>query len=516
MSINSCKWNDLNAASFHLTVNTQFSKAIKLLVNSSNAAFCFLDTYLIKVQMNDASDPIIHDAVMNYVLNKVMDGSLNKLISLKKHFMKIRASYIGCVDENNNYRTDIIKNTDIVFWKPCIVVDRVQNCVTLHQLLNSTLSAEFSIDWHIKLREFTCALLQVGNETGFAHHDMHSGNILFDLTAHHFVLIDYGRVYISDDSCISIISSHEKTKFQSLPWTSIKDYNNTNSCGFLIPRKEDEKDILGMYILNDLANMTHAVLSTPSQKSVLSELNKLVDVLSEVIDLILSNQEQEVQLHGQTLVNIIHGDDDLQLKLPLSLTLVIGYVWYIILHKLHSKHKDAQNLPLALYMAHCFVVYPQTFEILKPHLVTLYKFVMTPLINEWCSIVFHTSSLQTQTGAAPLQKTKKMTCWLHDKMSIDRQVREAESEFLKNIQGPTIPSDESRISQNVVLHKPIDIVAPAAGGNSTRHVSLKYYKLNSERQTKRQYVLNKQKKWYLDENRGRYRYSQDRLSIRIL
>jgi hypothetical protein len=556
---------------------------IKLKMNSANAAFCFYDTtngdkLLIKVQLKHDSDPIIHDAVVNFTLNRILADTMYK--PYKSFFMQVHASFIGLVKHEQPQLSPqqqkqtpqpmsyvVVQQgqpnpieTRPLETRPCVAVSRIENCYTFAQVLAG--------NWNqptlpFKICQFINALLVLGNGVGFAHNDMHCGNVLYNMTEQHFVLIDYGRVHIYRhallggkelDVCISSIENIEKQKgiYLAKAWPIYNNYSTEIPGSFkIIKQKNSPKESLGMYVLNDLANQIHAVLAYmlnekqivggPQQSDFVSFFTPFL-TLYNYIDSTNITDIQPLEF-AKVIKKAFDLRNDTHL-LPFSL--MVGYIWYILLKKTYKASGLSRiKNPLAVSNDYVFVVFPEIFEKLKGELTAIYIAIMKPIIRfwttaynsfykknvisgggfgqegemessatEWLMDVIDTKTYQNITNIP--DKTnwldKKLTISNMPKIDVDDDFLDAQ--FQKYITCfPVVPSKNS-----VGLQKPLIPLPPlpsnqipiAAGGSNKR-----YYILKTEKKTCRRFVMCKGSKWYLDEHRGKYRYSLDKTSVAI-
>lgn len=193
--------------------------APRLNTNSCNAQFTFLkcrrgttETNLIaKFQMNPESDNISIDNLNGALLNLIVPSRI------KVHFMEYFDSCMSYVTKSSPGRFDMNK---IVFGHGELVddgeifskLDALSKSSQLHpvsfnvavmdpiNVLTCIRSRKFSFqDFMKKLEKVVGALQYMGANFGFTHNDLHLGNLLYDKKSDEFVLIDYGRMLMSEN-----------------------------------------------------------------------------------------------------------------------------------------------------------------------------------------------------------------------------------------------------------------------------------------------------------------------------
>jgi hypothetical protein len=537
---------------------------IVLQMNSVNAAFCFYDTtnsdnMVIKVQLKSESDPIIHDAVVNFTLNRIL--AYKTYEQYKSFFMKLHASFIGFIDDDKNPMSYVVvqdegKKPNPIYARPCVAVSRIKNCYTFAQCLPQNWNLP---TFPLKICQFINALLVLGNGVGFAHNDMHSGNVLYDMTEKHFVLIDYGRVHIYRHAklgeedlnhCISSIEESEKGKGKGQVLTGDWRYNNysTETPGKFKIIKNTEVN-LGMYVLNDLANQVHAVLAYMFNKQNSNFVSFYTPFIA--IDTYINFSDiKNIQpiLLADTIKKAFDLNNDPTHLLPFSL--MVGYIWYILLNKTYKE--SGLKTPLAYSNDYVFVVCRETFDVLKEKLTDIYTAIMQPIIRFWTTAherYYKQTKIsgggfgqegEMESSAIEKLMESSATEWLNDDTNtytditcnsatkwLDMKIKISNMEqypvdvkFLdtqfnkyKNALPKVVPSKGSQNPSNPGSVAPT--AAPAAGAAAAGGSNKRYYILKTEKKTCRRFVMCKGRKWYLDEHRGKYRYSLDKTSVAI-
>ena len=142
---------------------------------------------IIKVQLNPGDDSITNDIIIALALNKYEPSN--------PHIMKFITAFmapIAAVGKDHIYLTPVdIPSYSHGIKKPCAVFERIEYSIPLFELSKRP---DFESKFAIPLGNLFSTCLDLGEKYGFAHHDLHSNNVLFDQEA--LVMIDYGRAYI--------------------------------------------------------------------------------------------------------------------------------------------------------------------------------------------------------------------------------------------------------------------------------------------------------------------------------
>lgn len=262
---------------------------IALKGNSINGLFCYYgDKFVIKVQWDHMADPLIKDIYMNAYLNHLMSNDPS-LRTYEKHFMRLHSYFPGLVEEGFTTKFYRVQSSPQISSSPaqiapCVVLSRVTKHATLAALVRSIMKAPGNVTIPAiskKFGAFMRALIHVAQRTGFSHHDMHFGNVLYDQTAGCFVLIDYGRVHIPkqpNDPMPGALLANVKDAFANKEnnaylepfvseWNDRKVWENMHTMRYAEyapnPRLLDVFDerIHPMYILNDIGGfLSHALV----------------------------------------------------------------------------------------------------------------------------------------------------------------------------------------------------------------------------------------------------------------
>jgi hypothetical protein len=505
-------------------------ETLSLKGNSANAKFCILrpnnspKNFIVKIQVTKENDPIVNDSIMNYALNANIDDKY------LKYFMQIHGSFWAQIDDDNYYiRRPTSKDVKV---RPAVVVQEVEDPLPLCALLNHPVEFRSMFP---KLGNFIHCLLDVAQEIGFAHHDMHTGNILYNTKDKHFVLIDYGRVhiprmydenYIRQDDLENFISvemqkfGREFHRYFQDPYSFPITMRNPKTC-------YDGKEL---YILNDIAGLCFTISSELSinfkdtvnnlLKAIENEntnrLSKLMTMRNFFADLVATPQGQEV------------------------FAMLIGLVWFVALANEYNKYikfdRDAERLFIRRKKYYC-LVNPNAFSVIKCNMLTFFNTTMKSLIRAWKNFRGSTmdggrdvlnrtdindnfiqknidQKIQDIDGRSDIIKTDKLKIVQQKTKDIDAEpvFYEDDKPFSMNIKPhSTMLGDEYF---KIVALRDADIlelssrdrrsVALTVGGKVKPEVCRK---ICVDKSTRRKYIKLSNKKWYLDEHRGKYKYS---------
>jgi hypothetical protein len=489
---------------FHQVYQYPSGETIPLKGNSANAKYCVFspsnssNNFIIKVQVTADSDPIVNDSIMNFALNTIVDEKY------QKYFMKLHGSFYGRIDKDHYYIKSPNSNLNTQD-KPVLVLSEVSKPIPLYALLEHPEGFEQLLP---KFGNFVHCLLDVGQDIGFAHHDMHTGNILYNSNDQHFVLIDYGRVHIprvydklyERQNEIDKFIKAEKQKFGELypryfkdPYTYPITLRNPKTC---YEGKE-------MYILNDLAGLCF-IIST--QLGII--YNHIVEDLLNVMQNADANPLNKVMLVRRFFKDKVEPD---------VFALLIGLVWYERLVSEYKKYKDIDRDAENLYIYHrkyYSFVNPNAFNVIKCNMWAFYNSDMKSLIGIWKTY----RGAEMDGGRADILNKSEQLGSIFKQKPVQQKVINiyAEPEFYEddkhvnlNIKAHTTMFGEEYFKilalrdadllkmKSKEMYPDTSIVGGKAG------IQRKIY---IEKDTKRKYVKLLKKKWYLDENRGKYRY----------
>ena len=551
--------------------------------NSANSSFCFVDMVqdhpktIVKVQMKTSSDIIVNDSVVNYCLNQLMKTS-----SKARHFMTLTGSFMGMVssdnkllikqefnasasinaDANGNAQSRPQKRMAIQYQKPCICINAIEKNVPLGQLLmNGAIVTNDSFT--NKLKDFFEALLYAGIAFGFSHHDMHTGNILYDVDKRCLVLIDYGRSHIpglrdtftdfiqSENKKCKAMMQHRKNiliqqviarkgKVDNLDSIISDTYDPDDSFNLPMTVIKANDDFKGLYILNDIAGLCKTIQS------------KLVSQDMTLLNLLKAYVHLEPDLRNELFTNDITMDH----LTKIQKTLALGVLWYETIIKAceESGIKIDKIDDVFITRDHFCILKPSVAKQIAPKLENYYQ-QYAPLIYTWIE------GKAPGTGGAPNGSTKTLKCvetllnkktnsdlnpldlsivndlhivdGLPDNTKIDYERISYIDAVLETVENhgnpyphatPTVVLKTNALDivndilekykgKNPEVSKRLELVenkirntipespAPQGGFNS------RSYKIHKERVTDRRYVLMGKKKFYLDDNRGKYKYA---------
>ena len=543
--------------------------------DSANGMICFYDriltgttqstweSYVIKVQMNVDKDPIINDSVMNLYLAMLLGTP--QLERFKDHFMSIHGSFVSSricyakYDVRNNFNEKVVENNTFCYnlldntiqglqiqkSKPCIVLSKFAQNVPLYEI--SPLDLVTRLSW--RLCEFFQALMHMGNTTGFAHHDMHTGNVLFDSLKQRFVLIDYGRSHIplhpNHKNIIDSIVTREKNKFASLNIEKFQRYHiDSKDVPWRIIKTID--GFQGMYILNDIGGLCRTlILQIKEEQDGQDLFHYLIKNISALQNSIMTSNDVTKTCNEWFIKMRIEADGLKGFAVFhwfFLLATCVGIIWTNTLEVVASGHRLT---PFREDHHYCLIT-PVVFEKVKAEMQGLYTTKVFPLVTAWLKYIEShqvnqkggsrrsafqlggVSDMSTLSHGKSFKETldKRMEmiqkmrenedAWLTDDVLNNLAKRDMNDKrkfklYLQDEENTLIPNDklsyvvqkkERALDPNSTFVTAYSETKPVAGGNLS-----KPYKIAVERNTKRKYIVKSRAKWYLDENRGKYIYA---------
>jgi len=326
-----------------------------------------------------------------------------------------------------------------------------------------------------KLAEFFVAILKLGKDTGFTHNDMHLRNLLYDHDKECFVLIDYGRVVFAKMNaqiykCVKDIYSC---------MAEIADNINTN-VGQVIKSygiSSQFRDHSHLFVLNDIGSVCMTIVNYIGT----TEPGIVIKIRSSVA---------EAYKSGKSVLEQWRTD-------PRLYTLWLGCAWFRkINHDLKTKYSHL--LQFNINPCEWYLVDPSIFQNktdTKLCSIINDSFITTNTkVNDWL-FAFNTVYPPKQKPVGGMAETENET-----EDEIDEQLIRTHfppkictvmhEDIRKMLEGP----DESEPD--------LKTETKTEGGKHNKPS----FKVQTEKQTKRKYVMKSRAKWYLDEHRGQYRY----------
>jgi preprotein translocase subunit YajC len=517
-----------SAQYFHEVYPPSRDSVTTLKGNSANSKFIVYESteasnkFIIKVQFAPDDDPIVNDSLICYILRIALDKKY------AKYFMQFHGSFLtlASTDHTTYYsnQPDNVESESLDLF-PSIVLSEVQKPVPLYKIVEKPEQFKRVLP---KLANLIHCLLNLGGEFGFAHHDLHLGNVLYNTVDKNFVLIDYGRAHIPSlfderQYLIDQYISSEESKFMS--WSEHWDwffsnpyYDYTNN--YRIPKSNYVgKEI---YILNDLAGFS-VIINDHFEIDYKTHIKVIKEKTSGVTD----------ELEKTAVIAKYLRQLD-----QLDFTIIVGLVWFDALNTEYNKYKTLdQNAKKLIYKRHrcnCLIDRDQ-FDIIKFNMQTYYISEMKYFIKAWKYV--KTRYMYNHVGGRLQDKVR--TDSKFDNMlsgvkniNITKQIEtlelesyKDEPEFLESgsqVVLDILPDDtmygegyykiiaaRDALEAEMKAAKKVHASGGAHGSvkskKQTKNKQLK--KIYIEKDTKRKFVKVSNQKWYLDENRGKYKYS---------
>jgi len=467
---------------------------IKLQFNSVNSAFGFCDNNgVVKVQLDKDSDPIINDAYVNIILDECLKAS--NMAHLRQHFMSIYGAFDAKIITSGNFNKYYIARDDNNIYRchgkyrPCIVLQRLDGFQVLSDILDNISKTVQELNG---LQHFIYALVTLGRNTGFSHHDMHSGNVLCKWLPNKqecmFALIDYGRAHIPKKN-VDVLNQL-KAAFGLSQFYQNTNYNLDKPRIHMQIAKPD--DIYkGMYILNDIAGLTDIIIR---------ELIRLKRIGKGRLEKLRALYKTTMGLNkpGDESVSVNDLQDDVLFGLA------IGYVWFVNLLKQTADKNIDKRIMLYRnkYACAIYAYYFQTY--IEESCKVIYKEKMIPFIDAWLDTYNKKKML---SGGSVQEEVKisqqdvmpgQLPSYLNRHLAIHEFVRKEEN-------NETIIGDDQCTYMGV----------KADGGRS--RANNRVYKLYKEKSSGRMFFRKSNKQIFLDQIRGRYRYTtQERSHVYLL
>jgi hypothetical protein len=481
---------------------------LELQGNYRNSKYVFYESksgsFIIKVQVHDDNVPIVNDSLINYTLNSALDEKLGK------YFMKFYGSFKVKVDKQNQYLhlpgTTVDSNNEALLEYPAIVYAEIPKALPLRDFINHRVDFMKVLP---KLNDFIHCLLKVGDTIGFAHHDMHMNNIFYNQQDKHFVLIDYSMSHVpklhnEKQEDIDRFLSNEAIKFKG----QFQDFfDNPYYCdlpGTRIPKGNTEDRVI--YILNDIASLSilmNDFIVTPYREHI-ERLNK------KIAEVEGKNEKRQI------IANYLRNRVD-----PSLFTLFLGLYWYEALHNEYDNYKTQlpHNKDLFVHkLRRWCIMNRDEFDAIKCNMSSFYNTHMKNMVKAWLSVKvksivggnLHNDENSIFSGFKKLRVAR----------SISSETVEEDHEFNDNTQDIHIslkPSEhmyddiyfdmiaERDNALAMMKHKKMQTVGGARGHQKVN--SKKLRKIYVDNDDNRKYVKMSNKKWYLDENRGKYKYN---------
>jgi len=181
-------------------------------------------------------DPIINEiltASIFLLIGTKIDTSLKKLIDI--HTIDLGISYISYYKKNWNYNeiTNFKSSNspykfdkDLTQFKLChVYISHFIEGQTLYSLYEKVYIGQKIEDFilnekFINLYNF---LINIGNNYGYYHRDLHMGNIIYSIKGKEFVIIDYGRTTFNIENEKLINAVNKITQYQMYKLMNIKN-----------------------------------------------------------------------------------------------------------------------------------------------------------------------------------------------------------------------------------------------------------------------------------------------------
>lgn len=371
---------------------------VALQVNSANSSFCFFDScqpkqnLIFKVQLNNESDSLVTDSVINRYLQYYLTKRQTNQ-TLLQHFMKFVGSFKVPVEKHSLH---IPSGNEVKLGKlvalnllarpntfvPCVVIERIPNPIPLSKVNKLQY-------FHINaLTALFKSLIILGNEIGFSHHDLHSGNILMNQDTQTFVLIDYGRSHIPKPDGSDFTTYNKIINSDSLNHPIKYNVNNPPWPG--IPKVYDKYK--GMYILSDIGGLCLVMLNDffPEAKK-----QALMEKISMMLEIIGKTQTQtKIQLH----MNIELPND------VLSNILLIGLTWLTYLENtFKGKIKEtvfAKKIELLYKNPYNVLVKPEPFRLIEKEAKDFYLYKYKTFVDVWMKNIKPMDPVKTLGGGS--------------------------------------------------------------------------------------------------------------------
>ena len=530
-----------------------------LITNTMNSSYYVNDKVFIKVQTDpNNTDYILHDAIVNAQIQNVASISKPWHVPMLGHFscpIKYLNSQLTLVRSKEN-------STNLC---PAIACHAIKEATCIHHDIDSAFSFNVASDDAERVLKYNALflffrqLIEFGVATGFSHHDMHVGNVLWDASTKCYKLIDYGRAHIPYVPIA--IEQSVKRAFNEVHIKYFDGYNYNDPHILTISNKD--LAYKGMYVLNDIGGLCHVIF-----KRLYNDVGGLNDRVTALFELIISDTNEDVKQDLiQQCLDITGGEDCVS-----EYALYVGLVW---LHGVKAINEQVVSSNANKIIGQPLITNDTTFcyvnaspfvgDDLHDYYKQFYKF-MEPLIDRWKRKTIQSGGTIYGVGLNPINPaitTKRsplkninrslyMTepttkngsskqiqatppAWLNDYIKIKSDIG-SNPDLTAMMTGPVVrsktnkmPTDalflnmrrtnnESDLRQYVAkafnqLAKPKNKIQvhnkePQEGSASLRKLARVEYVVKTEKNTSRRYVIKSRLKWYLDEHRGQYRYAE--------
>jgi hypothetical protein len=493
-------------------------------INSCNCAFILFKNYFMKVRISDNSDPLINEVIYTKILNKYDTDLFVKYIN--------HGIISGnCFSDINfsRYKFNIENlNPDIQYQ--FLVTSIISNPLTLYDCITPINGHYPSIMLALPIDEVNTMLdkyAKIAKPIGFMHNDLHLDNILFDKD--HFKIIDFGRCFVNDE---------ELNKYDGLLSDFSKYYTIGNIRGI--------KNITHYSFDNDLrlTNSPNYEFGYLSDIAALS-LNFLIRLQKSYLFPKWCKLDTNLNVINFNKATISKKEID-EIKNDPFKWLYIGLLWftcYVNFVNLEQYKIDKYfvfNKDTIKDLVMCnYTFLPKIYETdaCKKYLNNCYtnlQYLFDPEFNQSGGAM----NISDQNNIEKTDYNNIYELYLQDKENLsDKIIYPSLSDDYRlkhclsytsslyqelNSKLKTLYKPSSRIVPSTKIVEPsgilsarrypistavIDKVIPnnkvsAAAGSSKR-----IYKIIIDRINKRKYIRKSNKKWYLDENRGKYRYA---------
>jgi hypothetical protein len=361
-------------------INSVFS--YNFVNDSTDESFTKLK-FLKLVPINLKSDCIIFDIIHGIIFNNICskyNNFLNHLTVYEYSFL----SYYYKTPHSLNYwlydtLTDYTKNTSpyysnslelvpIVYKKAYAVVSKAVTHISLYKLLSTSFVSNYEIKIILTTGyiHFFAFLSNLKTKYGFQHNDLHTGNIIYDITSNKLLLIDFGRSvfekYMFDSSII--IEDGYDTELNNLNNSLICEIEKLNlkEYGFFVDifkNIHDYKSLIDTMIIQSKYDSYNNQSTIIYPYAVLELLSLSLTFYTSLVLLFQkSNITTEYLEFSQYFKTIIRVEEDthnftidaksITELFKFYLTVKKTYINGILLSNTHKFHKYKQTLSLLL------------------------------------------------------------------------------------------------------------------------------------------------------------------------
>jgi hypothetical protein len=364
--------------------------------------------FSIKIQTKNEQEPIVNERIVSYILHQVLDSKYSK------YFAKVHGTFWFTIDiqQQNIYvdKNDFKSPNEGFQDCPGIIISEVENSVSLYQIVKDR--TDF-VSLLPKLNDFFHCLLNVGKRIGFAHHDIHLGNVLYNKESNHFVLTDLEKSHIPElehrqQSKIYDFIETEKQAIHHVPnYTKCKPAD-----GMTMELKEKYINSMKLKHANQLMwmNPMDSFFENPYYYRKITKripkanhIGKEIYILNDLAELsVLINDYQPVAYkeHISNLNNELAECDTVSEKNkvrvkhfkafdPLTFTLFLGLFWYEALNNRFNKYKttSCDESDLFYYKNQvCCSMNRDLFDVIKCKMIAFYETDMRETIRAWLHV----------------------------------------------------------------------------------------------------------------------------------